>query len=60
MTFMEWVTPVVDETIRALVKKKFMQDPVAGLPSSASRAFIMNTRPMLLSMAATSQTQVSA
>jgi len=36
VTFMEWVTPVVDETIRALVKKKFMQDPVAGLPSSAS------------------------
>jgi hypothetical protein len=25
MTFMERVTPVVDETIRALAKKKFMQ-----------------------------------
>jgi hypothetical protein len=57
---MERVTPAVDETIRAPAKKKFMQHPVAGLPSSASRAFIMNTRSMLLSMAATSQTQVSA
>jgi hypothetical protein len=30
MTFMERVTPVVDETIRALAKKKFMQDPSLG------------------------------
>ena len=40
MTFMERVTPVVDETIRALAKKKFMQDPVAGLKYSRSTSII--------------------
>jgi hypothetical protein len=30
MTFMERVTPVVDDTIKALAKTKFVQDPVAG------------------------------
>ena len=29
-TFMERVTPVVDQTIRALARKKFVADPVAG------------------------------
>ena len=40
MTFMQRVTPVVDETIRALAKKKFMQDPVAGLKYSRSTSII--------------------
>jgi len=40
MTFMERVTPVVDETIRALAKKKFMQDPVAGLKYSRATSII--------------------
>jgi hypothetical protein len=40
MTFMERVTPVVDETIRALAKKKFMHDPVAGLKYSRSTSII--------------------
>src|SRR5262245_51809551 len=30
MTFMERVAPVVDETIRALAKTKFVEDPIAG------------------------------
>ena len=30
MTFMEQVAPVVDDTIKALAKTKFVQDPVAG------------------------------
>jgi hypothetical protein len=40
MTFMERVTPFVDETIRALAKKKFMQDPVAGLKYSRATSII--------------------
>jgi hypothetical protein len=40
MTFMDRVTPVVDETIRALAKKKFMQDPVAGLKYSRATSII--------------------
>jgi hypothetical protein len=40
MTFMQRVTPVVDETIRALAKKKFMQDPVAGLKYSRATSII--------------------
>jgi hypothetical protein len=34
MSFMERVAPVVDETIRALAKTKFIPDPVAGLKYS--------------------------
>jgi hypothetical protein len=30
MSFMERVAPVVDETIRALAKTKFIPDPVPG------------------------------
>jgi hypothetical protein len=40
VAFMEGVTPVVDETIRALAKKKFMQDPVAGLKYSRATSII--------------------
>ena len=40
MTLMERGTPVVDETIRALAKKKFMQDPVAGLKYSRATSII--------------------
>jgi hypothetical protein len=40
MTFMERVTPVVDETIRSLAKKKFLQDPIAGLKYSRATSII--------------------
>jgi hypothetical protein len=40
MTFMERVVPVVDETIRALAKTKFMQDPVAGLKYSRATSIV--------------------
>jgi hypothetical protein len=40
MTFMERVTPVVDETIRALAKTKFIQDPMAGLKYSRATSII--------------------
>jgi hypothetical protein len=37
---MERVAPVVDETIRSLAKKKFVQDPVAGLKYSRATSII--------------------
>src|SRR5215813_8712865 len=37
---MERVAPVVDETIRALAKTKFVQDPVAGLKYSRATSII--------------------
>ena len=40
MTFMERVAPVVDETIRALAKTKFVQDPVAGLKYSRATSIV--------------------
>src|SRR5215469_17290868 len=40
MTFMERVAPVVDETIRALAKTKFVQDPVGGLKYSRATSII--------------------
>jgi len=40
MTFMERVSPVVDETIRALSKKKFIEDPVAGAGYSRSTSIV--------------------
>src|SRR5436309_11970072 len=38
--FMERVAPVVDETIRALAKTKFVQDPIAGLKYSRATSII--------------------
>jgi hypothetical protein len=40
MTFMERVCPVVDETIRALSKCKFIEDPVAGVRYSRATSII--------------------
>jgi hypothetical protein len=40
MTFMERVTPVVDDTIKALAKTKFVQDPVAGIKYSRATSII--------------------
>jgi hypothetical protein len=40
MTFMERDAPVVDETIRALAKTKFVQDPMAGLKYSRATGII--------------------
>jgi hypothetical protein len=40
MTFMERVSPVVDETIRALSKTKFIEDPVAGAGYSRSTSIV--------------------
>jgi hypothetical protein len=40
MSFMERVSPVVDETIRALSKKKFIEDPVAGAGYSRSTSIV--------------------
>src|SRR5215467_5129128 len=40
MTFMERVAPVVDETIRALAKTKFIPDPVAGLKYSRATSIV--------------------
>ena len=37
---MERVAPVVDETIRALAKTKFVQDPVAGLKYSRATSIV--------------------
>jgi hypothetical protein len=39
-TFMERVTPVVDETIRALARTKFIEDPVAGSKHSRNTSII--------------------
>src|ERR1700730_11659946 len=40
MTFMERVCPVVDDTIRALSKKKFSEDPVAGVRYSRATSIV--------------------
>ena len=40
MTFMERVTPVVDETIRALAKVKFVEDPIAGVRYSRATSIV--------------------
>jgi hypothetical protein len=40
MTFMERVVPVVDETIRALSKVKFVEDPIAGIRYSRATSII--------------------
>lgn len=40
MTFMDRVTPVVDDTIKALAKTKFVQDPVAGTKYSRATSII--------------------
>jgi hypothetical protein len=40
VTFMERVAPVVDETIRALAKTKFVQDPVAGMKYSRATSIV--------------------
>jgi hypothetical protein len=40
VSFMERVAPVVDETIRALAKTKFVQDPVAGLNYSRATSIV--------------------
>jgi hypothetical protein len=40
MSFMERVAPVVDETIRALAKTKFVQDPIAGLKYSRATSIV--------------------
>lgn len=37
---MERVAPVVDETIRALAKKKFVQDPVGGMQYSRATSIV--------------------
>jgi hypothetical protein len=39
-TFMERVTPVVDQTIRALARKKFVADPVAGAKYSRATSIV--------------------
>ena len=40
MSFMERVVPVVDETIQALAKTKFVPDPVAGLKYSRATSIV--------------------
>jgi hypothetical protein len=40
MTFMEPVTPVVDETIGALAKVKFVEDPIAGIRYSRATSIV--------------------
>src|ERR1700704_2901458 len=40
MSFMERVCPVVDDTIRALSKAKFIEDPVAGVRYSRATSII--------------------
>src|SRR5262245_40202311 len=39
-TFMERVAPVVDESIRALARTKFIEDPVAGSRHSRNTSII--------------------
>lgn len=39
-TFMERVAPVVDETIRALARTKFIEDPIAGDRHSRNTSII--------------------
>src|ERR1051325_6752474 len=38
--FMDRVTPVIDETIRSLARKKFIEDPVAGTRHSRNTSII--------------------
>jgi hypothetical protein len=40
VTFLERVAPVVDDTIRALAKTKFQQDPVGGIKYSRATSII--------------------
>src|SRR5215831_13421631 len=40
MAFMERVAPVVDDTIRALAKVKFVEDPIAGVRYSRATSII--------------------
>jgi hypothetical protein len=40
MSFMERVCPVVDDTIRALSKTKFVEDPIAGVRYSRATSII--------------------
>src|SRR5262245_11200425 len=40
MTFMERVAPVVDETIAALSRKAFVEDPIAGARYSRATSII--------------------
>ncbi len=40
MSFMERVSPVVDETIRALSRSKFIEDPVAGVRYSRATSIV--------------------
>ena len=40
MTFMERVSPVVDDTIRALAKVKFDDDPIAGVRYSRATSIV--------------------
>lgn len=40
MGFMERVTPIVDETIRALAKVNFVPDPIAGAHYSRSTSIV--------------------
>jgi hypothetical protein len=40
MAFMERITPVVDETIRALAKAKFVEDPIAGAHYSRTTSIV--------------------
>ena len=40
MTFMERVTPIVDETIRALAAVRFVEDPIAGARYSRATSIV--------------------
>src|SRR5687768_11502707 len=40
MSFMERVCPVIDETIRALAKSKFIEDTVAGVRYSRATSIV--------------------
>src|SRR5580658_8627099 len=38
--FMDRVTPIIDETIRSLSRKKFIEDPVAGIRHSRNTSIV--------------------
>jgi len=40
VTFMDWVVPVVDETIRALAGVRFVEDPIAGVRYSRATSIV--------------------
>src|SRR5215470_19829529 len=40
MAFMERVVPVVDDTIRALAKVRFVEDPIAGVRYSRATSIV--------------------